>query len=153
MGEKQRGGQGPANARGQVVMKHFTGPNGCGRIQTTMNPSSANPTRHHTSSAIACACATLELCLVGFDICNPSEMISRLRFQNTHPQDSLLARLSLVISNHNPSSLPLHLLGTLLRGAHALTTRRGQNWNGVMKVGHSHHESRNKTPQSGGGYN
>jgi hypothetical protein len=50
--EKGERGQRPANARGQVVMKHFTGPNGCGRIQTTMNPSSANPTRHHTSSAI-----------------------------------------------------------------------------------------------------
>lgn len=66
MGEGEKGGRGPANARGQVVMKHFTGPNGCGRIQTTMNPSSANPTRHHTSPAIASTGAMLGLCLVAF---------------------------------------------------------------------------------------
>lgn len=59
---EERRGQGPGNARGQVVMKHFTGPNGCGRVPTTMNPSSANPTRYHTSPAIGCA--MVRLCLV-----------------------------------------------------------------------------------------
>lgn len=147
MGGEEREGQGPANARGQVVMKHFTGPNGCGRIQTTMNPSSANPTRHHTSPATACACATFGLCLVGCDNIRP-EMISGLRVENTHLR-------SLGYHSSSPTLIPLarsvRLLGSLSRPEpHASTTRRFRNWNGVMKVGHSHHERRNKTPQSGG---
>ena len=49
-----------------------------------------------------------------------------------------------------PLSLPL--VEALFAGGrgHALTTRQGQNWNGVMNSGHPHRESRNKTPQSGG---
>lgn len=128
MGEE---GQSPANARGQVVMKHFTGPNGCGRIQTTMNPSSANRTRHHTSSAID---HRLQLCHPRFMfssvLYDRPEMISISRFHNTFPQNALLVRLSLIIDS-SPAALAASGRGTLCGGERAClnhTTRPELEW-------------------------